>query len=181
MPHPDHEVDVWAVEGRFQHLIYSPKGDIEGLLIATDGVPTQFVSDPHDRAFADQAGALREGQAVVVEGTVAGPSPKGEPAHCVYTFVRLAEVDGQTPEPPSLHGEVHGAIVRFNYARHGAANGVILDTGDFVHTRPEGLEKLGLQVGDKIRAEGSARPLVTGSGRVIEARSVNGRPCAPGH
>ncbi|SFM75123.1 hypothetical protein [Variovorax sp. OV329] len=171
-----HEVDVWSVEGQFQHLIYSPKGAIEGFLISTDGVPMQFVTDPHAPDLVEQLGALREGQAVVVEGIEAGPSPKGEAVHSLYAFERLASVDGKEPKASRDAHEVAGTVVRFNYARHGAPNGVVLDSGDFVHTRPGGFEKLGLEVGDKLVAQGDARPLVTGTGRVIEARRVNGQP-----
>ncbi|WP_218509825.1 hypothetical protein [Variovorax sp. dw_308] len=182
--HAHHEdlLDVWSVEGRFHHLVYSPKGAIEGLLIDTDGVPTQFVADPHDPSVAEQFTGLREGQALVIEGTEAGPSPKGEALHTVYRFERLVSVDGKPPKPARPHDdEVTGTVVRFNYARHGAANGVVLDSGDFIHTRPEGMERLGLKIGDKVRATGEARPLVTGAGRVVEARSVNGTPVGPAH
>lgn len=181
MPHPSHDIDVWSVEGRFQHLIYSPKGAIEGLMIDTDGVPTQFVTDPHDTAAVERFGSLRPGQALVVEGTEAPPSPKGEAAHTVYRFERLASVDGQTAEAADAKAGTHGKVVRFNHAKHGEANGVVLDNGDFVHTRPEGLRALGLQLGDAVRAEGPARPLATGAGRVIEAHRVNGHPVGPAH
>ncbi|MGI4778600.1 MAG: hypothetical protein ACRYGA_10870 [Janthinobacterium lividum] len=183
MPHPkpEHEVDVWSVDGRFQHLIYSPKGAIEGFLIDTDGVTTQFVADLHDLSTLAQLGTLREGQSLTVEGTEAPPSPKGEAAHSLYRFERLAAVDGRKAQPAHPYAEVAGTVVRFNYAKHGAPNGVVLDTGDFVHTRPGGLEKLGLKVGDEVTAEGAAQPLATGSGRVIEAVSVNGRPVGPAH
>jgi hypothetical protein len=181
MPHPHHEIDVWSVQGHFQHLIYSPKGAIEGVLIDTDGVPTQFVTEPQDPAIAELFGGLRTGQALVVEGTEAPASPKGESAHTVYRFERLASVDGR--EPKASHGEEHtrGKVVRFNYAKHGEANGVVLDNGDFVHTKPDGLRPLGLQIGDTIEAKGATRPLVTGGGRVIEARSINGKPVGPAH
>jgi hypothetical protein len=181
MPHPPHEIDVWSVEGRFQHLIYSPRGAIEGVLIDTDGVPTQFVTDPHDPSVAAQFEALRAGQTLVIEGTDAGPSPKGEPLHTVYVFERLASIDGKAPKAAHASEDAAGTVVRFNYAKHGAANGVVLDTGDFVHTRPDGFERLGLKVGDKVKAEGPAHPLVDGAGRVIEAHHVNGRPVAPAH
>ena len=65
-------------------------------------------------------------------------------------------------------------VVRFNYAKHGKPNGVVLDNGDFIHTKPDGLEKLGLKVGDTVKVKGQAKPLVTGTGRVIEAQKVNG-------
>ncbi|WP_076998195.1 hypothetical protein [Variovorax sp. KK3] len=181
MPHPHEAIPVWSVEGRFQHLIYSPKGAVEGVLIDTDGISTQFVIDPHDPSVAEQFTGLRAGQTLVVEGIEAGPSPKGEPAHTVYAFERLASVDGKEPATVRPHEEAAGTVVRFNYAKHGAANGVVLDNGDFIHTRPEGLDRLGLKIGDKVKAEGAARPLVTSTGRVIEARSVNGKPVAPAH
>ena len=181
MPHPHQEIDVWSVQGRFQHLIYSPKGAIEGVLISTDGVPTQFVTDPHDAAVAAQLADLRAGQTLVIEGTEQGPSPKGEADHSVYAFERLASVDGKAPTTNRAARDASGIVVRFNYAKHGAANGVVLDSGDFVHTRPDGLDKLGLKIGDKVEAEGAAMPLVTGTGRVIEALSVNGKRVAPAH
>jgi len=182
MPH-SHEhndtLDVWSVEGRFQHLIYSPKGGIEGVLIDTDGAATQFVFERHDEAAASAFAGLQVGQALVIEGTEEGPSPKGktkgDAAHTVYRFERLASIDGQPPQHAKADERVDGAVVRFNYARHGEANGVVLDTGDFVHTRPDGLARLGLKIGDKVRAEGRAHLLVTGEGRVVEAARVNGR------
>ncbi|WP_428383504.1 hypothetical protein [Nevskia ramosa] len=181
MPHPHHEADVWSVEGRFQHLIYSPKGGVEGVLIDTDGVSTQFVTDPHDPSVAEQFSALRVGQALVIEGSDHGPSPKGEPAHWVYAFKRLASIDGKPPKLSAAGEEASGKVIRYNYAKHGAANGVVLDNGDFIHTKPEGLARLGLKIGDQVKAEGMARPLVTGSGRVIEATRVNGKPVEPAH
>lgn len=179
MSHPHELVDVWSVEGQFQHLVFSPKGGIEGVLIDTDGVPTQFVTDPHDRAMTELLLTLRTGQMLVLEGTEAAPSPKGEPAHSVYALERLASVDGTAPEAPASNGDVVGTVVRFNYARHGAANGVVLDSGDFVHVRPDGFERLGLKIGDTIKVRGEARALVTGTGQVIEAHAVNGKPVGP--
>ncbi|KQP15078.1 hypothetical protein [Pseudorhodoferax sp. Leaf267] len=179
MPRPHHDTDVWSVEGRFQHLVYSPKGGIEGLLIDTDGIATQFVVDPHEAPVVDQLLALQAGQALVVEGRKTGPSPKGEGDHVVYRFERLAAIDGKEPTAPRRDAKVHGTVARFNFAKHGVPNGVVLDTGDFVHTRPDGLERLQLKIGDTVKAEGAAHSLATGSGRVIEARTVNGQHVAP--
>lgn len=176
MPHHCADLlDVWSVEGRFRHLIYSPKGAIEGVLIETEGLSAQFVTDVHDPVIALLCAGLREGQSLVVEGTEASPSAKGEAAHIVYRLERLVSIDGRKPRParPQDQG-VTGTVVRFNYAKHGAANGVVLDYGDFIHARPEGMERLDLKVGDKINAKGAAQWLITGKGRVIEAHRVNG-------
>ena len=68
---------------------------------------------------------------------------------------------------------VTGAVARLNYARHGEPNGVVLGTGDFVHLEPDGMRRLGLQVGDAVTATGEAKPMARG-GRVVEAETVNG-------
>lgn len=174
-------VDVWSVEGVFQQLVYSPRGAVEGVLIDTDGIPTQFVTDPHDAPTTALLAALEPGQTLVLEGIDAGPSEKGESPHTVYRFERLAAVDGRPPEVAPPHASVSGTVVRLNHARHGAPNGVVLDSGDFVHTRPDGFETLGLKIGDTLEAEGPARPLATGAGRVIEAHRANGHALAPRH
>lgn len=181
MRHPHHEIDIWSVEGRFQHLLYSPKGAIEGVLLDTDGVSTQFVTEPQDPFVVELFGKLRTGQKVVIEGTEAPPSPKGDAAHTVYRFERLVSVDGHPPKKAADGEGTRGKVVRFNFAKHGEANGVVLDNGDFVHTRPDGLHALGLKIGDTVEAEGAARPLVAGAGRVIEAHHVNGKPVGPAH
>lgn len=181
MPKPHHEVDVWSVEGQFQHLIYSPKGAIEGFLIDTDGVPTQFVTDPQDPSTLSLFGEMKQGRSVTIEGTEPPPSPKGEAVHSIYRFERLAAVDGKASKPSQPPAEVSGKVARFNYAKHGAINGVVLDSGDFIHTRPDGFDGLGLKVGDKVTAEGAMHPLVTGEGRVVEATTVNGKPVGPAH
>lgn len=179
MPHHPKSVDLWSVEGQFQHLIFSPKGSIEGVLIDTDGIPTQFVMDPHSSTILELFGKLRIGQKLVIEGSEAEPSGKGESPHSIYDFERLVSVDGKAVKAPPSQGHAAGTVARFNYAKHGAANGVVLDNGDFVHTRPDRLERLGLKVGDKVDAVGEERELVTGTGRVIEAQLVNGKPVGP--
>lgn len=173
MPKPQ-DIQAWSIEGRFQHLIYSPRGAIEGLLIDTDGAVTQFVTDPQDAGSLDSLVALEAGQAVVVEGIEEPPSPKGESAHMVYRFQRLASVDGKEVGASKEPAEASGKVARFNYARHGEPNGFVLDSGDFVHTKPDGFRALGLKVGDQVSAQGPSRPLLHGKGRVVEAQSVNG-------
>ena len=110
MPH-DTLIDVWSVEGRFQHLIYSPRGEHEGVLIDTDGVPTQFVFDKHDPGAAAAFAQLEPGQRITVEGSERPASPKGEGAHVVYDFHRLSEVDGRPVAPVHDDGPVEGRVL----------------------------------------------------------------------
>ncbi len=165
------------IQGRFQHLIYSPRGGIEGVLLALDGRPAQIVFDKHDDESPLPFEHLREGQELVVEATLSSPSSKGESEHPVHDFVRLISVDGEKPaKRRAASGAAYkGVVARLNYARHGAANGVVLDTGDFIHAKPDGMAKLALKVGDKVEADGDAQMLSTGKGWAVEATTVNGK------
>lgn len=171
-------IDVWSLEGRLQHLLYSPRGSVEGALIDVDGVPVQFVLGPHDEPAAHAFARLQPGQAVVAEGTAV--EARGHAPHEVYALERLVSVDGRPPAPDEAMRQVQGHVARIHHARHGEPNGVVLDSGDFVHTRPDGFAKLGLKPGDAVTASGPARPLQGGAGHLIEARTVNGQ-ALPAH
>jgi hypothetical protein len=165
------------ISATFQHPIYSPKGGVEGLLVEVDGEPVQVVIEKDDEAAAALVGVLRAGQSLSLDAAPAEPSKKkGEPAHAVWALRKVLRVDGKAPKAAKPHAAGYsGKIVRLNYARHGAPNGYVLDTGDFVHVKPEGFEKLGLDVGDQVDADGDAYFLSTGGGWAIEADTVNGR------
>jgi len=49
----------------------------------------------------------------------------------------------------------------------------VLNTGDFVHVKPEGFAKLGLKVGDTVAADGDAHFLSTGGGWAVEVTTGN--------
>ena len=170
------------IQGQFQHLVYSPRGGIEGVLIASADGPVQIVFDKHDDESPEPWTHLRENQRVVIEAMPSGPSSKGESMHPVHDFVRLVSVDGQKParRRAASGAAYRGVVARFNYARHGAANGVVLDTGDFIHTKPDGLATLGLGIGDTVEADGDAQMLSTGAGWAVEATRVNGKAVGRG-
>ncbi|XDF35675.1 hypothetical protein RBH89_01125 [Paracidovorax avenae] len=176
MTQPHETVEVWSLEGRFQHLLHSPRGEVEGVLIDVDGVPAQFTFGKHDERAVRAAEALKPGQAIVLEGSVAAPPRHGEAAHEIYVFERLVSIDGEPAAPEEAVRRAEGRVARIHHARHGEPNGVVLDTGDFIHLRPEGYAALQLQPGDAVDATGPARPLRGAQGHVIEARTVNGKP-----
>ncbi len=180
MPHEE-MIDVYAVEGRFLHLVYSPRGGYEGVLIETDGVPTQFVFDKHDETAAQAFDGIAPGTRLTVEGSLRPASPKGDGEHVVYDFHRLSEAGGKPVAGAEHGGPAKGRVVRVNHAKHGAPNGVVLDSGDFVHLKPEGFAHLKLKVGDAVEADGPSHPLAGGRGRVIEAETVNGHPLPGKH
>ena len=166
-----------TLDGRIVHPVYSPRGDIEGVLIACDGAEDEvqivFARDDAEAeaAFLD----ARPGQAVKLRADPVPASPKGAAAHPVLELRELLSIDGR---PYARDGEAmpyRGRVRRFNYARHGAINGVVLDSGDFLHLKPEGHERIGLRIGDEVIAEGDAQRLADGSGWAVEARAVNGK------
>lgn len=165
-----------TLEGRFQHLIYSPRGEIEGVLMHVGEQPAQLVFEHAGEPAAASFIGLAEGDVLGVKARPEPPSHKGEAAHAVYRFERLVSVNGGQPAAPADEEPGYqGTVARLNYARHGEANGVVLDSGHFIHTKPHGMAALGLAVGDKVVADGDARPLVTGEGWAVEATVVNGQ------
>lgn len=103
----------------------------------------------------------------MLDGTEGPSSGKGDAVHTVHDPARLVSVDGKLAEQSPEDNEVAGTVVRFNYTKHGALNGVVLDSGDFVHTRPHGFEAMKLEVGQLVHVEGPVRPMQCGLGRVI--------------
>jgi hypothetical protein len=155
-----------VVRGEVVEYNLSPRGCVEGVLVRRDGRVVQ-VNFPPDAGVA----LARAGQQVEIP---AEPEPPGKkhPAgeHPVYRAVTGG------PDRGPRHGprlRVEGVVRRVNFARHGEPNGVVLDSGDFVHLKPEGMRQSGLAVGAAVKAEGPARPMALG-GQVIEAEVVNG-------
>ncbi len=179
---------VWSLQGTLAQHIYSPQGEIEGLLLLVGNVPVQFVVAPEQR---EEAAALQPSQRLELEGTVRPPPHKhahkhthkhahkhthrGEAEHDVYDLFAIGKVDGK--QPPAAHGpsrQFAGVITRFNYAKHGEPNGYILDSGDFIHTKPQGFKQLGLEIGEHLDGRGAGSRLSSGAGWVFEAEKING-------
>lgn len=94
--------------------------------------------------------------------------------------VAVKELDDQRPsdhpvyewERPELAPK-EGVVKAINYARHGEPNGAILESGEFLHLRPEGAKTVKLAIWQKLSFEGEVRTSPSGHA-VIEARTVNG-------
>jgi hypothetical protein len=165
----------------FEQPIYAPDGAIEGALVKVDDELSQLVVDRGDEKSAEALGATKPRQRLIVLATLQAPSAKGPSEHPVYVLAKIVSIDGAKPKrvprvPPA--SPYNGKVVRFNYARHGEKNGVgvVLDSGDFIHLKPEGFEKMKLKVGDHVAANGDAWPLATGVGYVVEPTMLNGKP-----
>ncbi len=162
--------------GTFIQIVHSPKGGVEGLLLDSGGQTVQFVLAKDAEASAALVSSLKPGQSLTVSGDATPASNKGHSVHPVHALDRIMAIDGKAPRKASAAASGYsGKIVRFNYARHGAPNGFMLDSGDFIHVKPEGFAKLGLKIGDTVLADGDAHFLSTGGGWAVEATTVNRR------
>jgi len=159
-----------TLSGELQQLLFSPKGGIEGLLLK---VGSKSIQVPMEQATED-ASALAEaiGKPIEVSAS-ADHSPKTKVGvHPVYKLGVITKLAGKAIK---LSGDAHpisGVVATIHYAKHGEPNGVILESGEFIHTRPPGMKKLKLDVGSKVAAHGEIRMTVLGT-RLIEAREVN--------
>jgi hypothetical protein len=185
------DLEEKTVSGTVKELNFAPKGEIDGLILDVEGESVQ-VNVPPDQA-ASIAGLV--GQEVALK---VGPEPKvadhpkgAHPVHKLIAFqghhahVAGGEPGPKKPKPKDDHGhghgepaEVRGTVKRLNYAKHGEANGVVLDDGDFLHLKPDGMKKAGLKVGQQVSAKGHAKPSRSG-GRAIEVEVVNGLAVGP--
>ena len=162
------------LSGTCQHLLFSPKGGIEGLLLQTQGKRVQ-ISMPPDigEAMANKTGAGKRLRVLATRDH--SPKTQGG-AHPVYQFDALADSAGQAivwPAESDGSTAMKGVVARIHFAKHGQANGVVLETGEFIHLRPHGMEAMGLDVGSKVSAQGELRMTILGT-RMLEARHVNG-------
>jgi hypothetical protein len=165
-----HDAKTEILSGTLQQLLFSPKGSIEGLLVKLGSKSIQ-VSMEH--ATAD-ASALAEAVGKPVEVSAsADHSPKTkEGVHPVYKLDVITEIAGKAVRSNGDAHPISGVVATIHYAKHGEPNGVILESGEFIHTRPPGMKKLKLDVGSKVVARGELRMTVLGT-PLIEAREVN--------
>ena len=161
------------ISGTCQQLLFSPKGGIEGALVKVKGKTVQISVTPDlGAALARVTGPARRLR-VLAE---ADHSPKtADGAHPVYKLESLADAAGQAiewPEFDSADTTIKGVVATLHFARHGEPNGVVLETGEFIHLRPHGMALVGLGIGSKIIAVGKQRMTILGT-RMLEAQQVN--------
>ena len=169
MPHNDKSE---SLSGHLEQLLFSPKGGIEGLLLKVDSKPIQVSMKP---GSAD-ANALNEAVRKPIEVKAsADHSPKTKDgAHPVYQLDSITKLAGKTFKSNGTQ-PIEGVVSHIHYAKHGEPNGVILESGEFIHTRPLGMKKLHLHVGSKVIAHGEARMTILGTS-LLEAHEVNRVP-----
>jgi hypothetical protein len=159
-----------ALRGELQRLLFSPKGGIEGLLLRVKSKTIQ-VAMKQEEAHAT---ALQQAIGKPVELTASRDhSPKTKhSAHPVYKLHTIKSLAGIAAAPAANIPAVYGVVAAIHFSKHGHPNGVILESGEFIHTRPPGMEKLKLKVGSKVAVHGELRLTTLGTS-LVEAIEVN--------
>jgi hypothetical protein len=162
-----------TLNGTLTQVLLSPKGAIEGLLLSIRGKPVQISAPPS--AMDEYAHVLVAGVRIVATATADhSPRTKGV-SHPVFKLEQITKIGTKTLRQSTLGAGpvvLKGSVAALHYARHGEPNGVVLESGDFVHMRPRGMEKSGLKVGAKVVAKGERRMTVLGT-TLLEAREIN--------
>jgi hypothetical protein len=166
MPHKDKSE---SLSGHLQQLLFSPKGGIEGLLLNVGSKSIQVCMKPGAADAKALKGAIGKPIEVIASPDHSLKSKAG--AHPVYQLDSITTLAERTCKPNAPQ-PISGVVANIHYAKHGEPNGVILESGEFIHTRPHGMKKLKLQVGSKVVAHGEARLTILGTA-LIEAHEVN--------
>jgi hypothetical protein len=169
----NHERTPEKFRGVLQDFNFSAKGGIEGFLLHSEGQTVQ-VNVTRDVGFAVVRGIGQNVEATVEAEPATAKQKNAQ--HPVYNLVTLHGADGKVlifaGDGNGEIATVQGIVKRINYARNGEANGVVLESGDFVHLKPAGMKRVDLKVGDPLTAEGKSALMPLGQ-RVIDAKTVN--------
>jgi hypothetical protein len=164
------DAKIETLSGELQQVLFSPKGGIEGLLMKVGWTSIQMSMDPATVDVAALANAV--GKPIEAEGSP-DHSPKTKDCmHPVYKLNSITKIGGKALKPDGACHLVSGVVASVHFAKHGEPNGVILGSGEFIHTRPRGMKQLKLEVGSKVVANGEIRMTVLGT-PLIEAHEVN--------
>jgi hypothetical protein len=162
------------LSGTCTQMLFSPQGDIEGLLFTVKGHTVQLSMGPKDGA--QLARHFSPGKRLHLLA-VTDLSPKtAQGVHPVYLLDSLADAAGKPvawPDTEPSSQTVAGVVASLHYARHGQPNGVMLATGEFIHLKPPGMMQFGLKPGAQVTATGVLRMTVLNT-PLLEADQVNG-------
>ena len=168
---PPHQQPAVDLTGTVDGLNYSPRGDVDGLMLKLSDKTAQINLPPGLGVAVSQ---ISVGSSVKVS---AHPEP-GEADHPIYELATLTTESGKKISTPGAGDEkfVHeeSTIKHLNYARRGEVDGALLDNGDFVHVGPAARD-LKLSVGQKILVDGVANPMLTSDHQAIHAVAIDGK------
>ena len=136
------------------------------------GQPVQIVFNRDDKLLSNDFETLSRKSRIVVRAKPPRHSTKPS-QHRVLRMVKLISINERKPRKRKSVGTdvFAGTVTRLNYSRHGVANGVMLDGGEFVHAKADAMSQLKWKVGDDLRVKGKAR-LMPGGGVIIDLSGV---------
>jgi hypothetical protein len=154
--------------GKVTQYLLTPRGDVDGLLLA-DG--TEVDVPPH--LSTQLAFAVKPGDAVTVHGLKARALPLVAAGSVTNDATRVTVTWNGPGHPHEADGmEAQGRVKAPLYDLHGDANGVLLEDGTVVRLPPPEAKRLAetLAAGKTlvVRGEGYAGPL----GRALEAHEI---------
>lgn len=149
--------EIVSLSGEVDGFNISPHGEPESVLLRIDGglVQVNLPGEPD----ADILAGLKPGTVAQIEA-IPYDGEKGD--HPVYEMLVRAR-------------HWSGKVVRINYALHGEPNGVVLETGEFVHLKPPKAKVAGLTLGEEVTVEGWSFTSEAGF-TVVEPETLNGYP-----
>ena len=169
-PRDDHWDEATELSGNIQGFNRTPNGTFDSLMLTANDKTVQ-VNFPPDLA-GEIAAVAQVGDSVKV---TAEQMPH-RADHEIYRLIKLVGASGKQLRlsRPEDAEKVHleGVVRQLNYAPHGEIDGLVLESGDFVHFAPENAEQIAPKVGQKVTVEGWQR-LTTASGQVVEAERIN--------
>jgi hypothetical protein len=189
--------DPVDLAGKVESLnLNNQRGSLDGLILVADGQRVQV--NLADNQADTIAKTVAVGDQVKVTAIAdngpgrggldrGGPGGGGAADHPVYRMVSLTDAHGQVytaMEGPGRGGEAAGTSVTdviraFNYDHRGTVNGLQLAKGDLVRLPGNVMDTLTVKPGDQVSVEGPSRAMASGTGNIIEARTLNGADLHP--
>jgi hypothetical protein len=168
---PERAQPAVDLSGTIEAFNYSPRGDIDGVMLKMSDKTAQINLPPGMGAALSQTAP---GSTLKVS---ACPEP-GQADHPIYELQSLTTEQGKKISVPGAGDDkfVHeeATIKHLNYARRGEVDGALLDSGDFVHVGPAARD-LKLSVGQKITVDGFAHAMLSGDHQAIHAVAIDGK------
>lgn len=198
---PAPQGETKTLHGKVVRFVHSPKGPYEGVLLQNGEAIFQVVF-PKELS-AEVTKATKPGESLTAVGTTdeakgyhlvfkakkltsATGAAVQVPVEAEKDHVaedtkkddtkKPAEEKPKTEPSNEPQSTLTGTVKFLNYAKHGEANGVVLENGDFIHLKPHGAQALKVAVGQKISATGVAQKMPSGGTVIEHPAQVNGKP-----
>jgi hypothetical protein len=163
------------IDGKCERFLFSRKGGIDGVMLRIKGGDLVQIA-MHAPVGALMARFAQPGKRLRLLATPDRSVKVARSPHRVYAFTSFAAADGKAIESKQVcpaDVRIGGIVAALHFARHGQPNGVVLESGEFIHLRPRGMLQAAPVVGAAVTAVGQLRITLLGT-RMLEAHQLNG-------